>query len=213
MTPKQLPPNRRAWYHSAMPHRPSAGSSADQSTDTPDSDAEPFPEPDAVESSPIPAASMLSRWITLAALAIAVIALTLAIVDRFYPPSHDSASATFSDQQVKTAKTNICAAYITVGRAVVTNTHLESPPDGGPMGPLAVATSARLALYGGGSYLRDRLSREPATPGDLTKAVNSMATTLEELGINYLAGAPDFTQDQLRHNLDAQISDVRGLCK
>jgi hypothetical protein len=183
------------------------------SADIPDSDAEPWPERDAVESSPIPVASRLSGWITLAALVIAVIALTLAIVDWFHPSSHDSASATFSDQQVRTAKTNVCAAYMIVGRAVVTNTHLQIPPDGGPMSPLAVATSARLALYGGGSYLRDRLSREPATPGDLTKAVNSMATTLEDLGINYLAGAPDFTQDQLRHNLDAQISDVKGLCK
>ena len=99
---------------------------------------------------------------------------------------------------------------MTVHRAVVTNTHLESSTDGGP---LAVATSARLALYGGGGYLQERLTREPATPADLTKAVTSMAATLEDLGINYRANAPAFTQDQLRQNLDGQMLDVERLCK
>ena len=77
----------------------------------------------------------------------------------------------------------------------------------------AVATSARLALYGGGSYLRDRLTKEPATPEDLAKAVDSLATTLENLAVNYLADVPGFVQDPLRHNLDGQLVDVEGRCK
>jgi hypothetical protein len=40
-----------------------------------------------------------------------------------------------------------------------------------------------------------------------------MATTLEDLGINYLAAAAAFTQDQLRHNLDGQMLDVERLCQ
>jgi hypothetical protein len=93
---------------------------------------------------------------------------------------------------------------------VVTNTHLERSPDGGP---LAVATSARLALYGEGGYLQEHLTREPATPVDLANAVTTMATTLEDLGMNHLANAPAFAQDQLRQNLDGQMLDVERLCK
>jgi hypothetical protein len=78
---------------------------------------------------------------------------------------------------------------------------------------LAVATSARLALYGGGSYLRDHLTRAPATPADLAKAVDSLATTLEDLAVNYLAGATALLQDPLRHNLDGQLVDVDERCK
>jgi hypothetical protein len=210
---KELPVAHEGWYCMAMSRRPLAASSTEVSPEPTDPDAEVRPEPDAAESFTALVASKLSRWAALAALAIAVIALTLTIVQWIHPPSRGSASPTFTNQQVKAAKTNVCAAYTTVHRAVVTNTNLESPPDGGPISPLAVATSARLALYGGGGYLQERLAREPATPLDLTKAVTSMATTLEDLGINYLADAPDFTQDRLRQNLNRQMSDVERLCK
>lgn len=150
------------------------------------------------------------RWVALVGLAIGVLALTLTLVQWFYPPSHGGAATSFSGQQVKDARTRVCASYKTVHRAVSLNTHLEPSPDSGP---LVVATSARLALYGGGGYLRDLLAREPATPGDLAKAVNSLATTLEDLGINYLADVPGFVQDQVRHNLDEQLDEVDGLCK
>jgi hypothetical protein len=175
-----------------------------------DSGAEPSLESDAVGRSP---ALGRSRWIAPAGLAVGVLALILTLVQWFHPSSHGNGAPTFSDQQVKDAKTSVCAAYTTVHRAVVVNTHLQNPPDGGPVGALAAATSARLALYGGGSYLRDRLTKEPATPEDLTKAVDSLATTLEDLGVNYLADVPGFVQDPLRHKLDGQLGDVDGHCK
>ena len=53
----------------------------------------------------------------------------------------------------------------------------------------------------------------PATPADLAKAVDSLATTLEDLAVNYLAGATALVQDPLRHNLDGQLVDVDGRCK
>ena len=154
-----------------------------------------------------------SRWIAPAGLAAGVVALTLTLVQWFHPASHGNGSPSFSDQQVKDAKTSVCAAYTTVHRAVAINTHLQNPPDGGPIGPLAVATSARLALYGGGGYLRDRLTKEPATPADLAMAVESLATTLEDVAVNYLADVPGFVQDPLRHKLDGQLVDVDGRCK
>lgn len=153
-----------------------------------------------------PGRAVWSRWVAPAGLAVGVVALALTLVQWF----HGNASPSFSDQQVKDAKTSVCAAYTAVHRAVVVNTHLEPSPNGDP---LAVATSARLALYGGGSYLRDHLTRAPATPADLAKAVDSLATTLEDLAVNYLAGATALLQDPLRHNLDGQLVDVDERCK
>jgi hypothetical protein len=180
-----------------------------------DSRAEPSSDADrdTVERSTALGSTGWSRWIAPAGLVIGLVALVLALVQWFHPLSNGSASPSFSAQQAKDAKTSVCAAYTTVHRAVAMNTNLENPPDGGPLGPLVVATSARLALYGGGSYLRDRLASQPAAPADLTKAIDSLATTLEDLAVNYLAGVPALTQDQLRHNLDAQLVDVDGLCK
>ena len=175
--------------------------------------AEPSLGSDAAGRSPAVERANWSRWIAPAGLAVGVVALTLALVQWFHPSSHGNGSPSFSDQQVKDAKTSVCAAFTSVHRAVAINTHLENPHDGGPVGPLAVATSARLALYGGGSYLHDRLAKEPATPEDLAKAVDSLATTLEDLAVNYLADTPGFVQDPLRQNLDGQLADVDGRCK
>ena len=163
-------------------------------------------ESDAVGRPPAAGMANWSRWIAPAGLAAGLLALTLTLVQWF----HGNGSPSFSDQQVKDAKTSVCAAYAKVHRAVVVNTHLEPSPEGDP---LAVATSARLALYGGGSYLRDHLTSAPATPADLAKAVDTLATTLEDLGVNYLAGATPLVQDPLRHNLDGQLADVDGRCK
>jgi hypothetical protein len=163
-------------------------------------------ESDAVGRPPAAGTANWSRWIAPAGLAAGLLALTLTLVQWF----HGNGSPSFSDQQVKDAKTSVCAAFTAVHRAVVVNTHLEPSPEGDPV---AVATSARLALYGGGSYLRDHLTRTPATPADLAKAVGSLATTLEDLAVNYLAGATALVQDPLRHNLDGQLVDVDGRCK
>jgi hypothetical protein len=177
-----------------------------------DSGAESSPDSDNAARSTALGGSGWSRWIAPAGLAVGMLALTLTLVQWLHP-SHGNGSPSFSDQQAKDAKTSICAAYTIVHRAVTINTHLEDPPNGGPVGPLAVATSARLALYGGGSYLRDRLTKEPATAEDLAKAVDSLATTLEDLGVNYLAGTTALVQDPLRHNLDGHLVDIEGRCK
>lgn len=150
-------------------------------------------------------------WPTFAALVIAVLAVVLAVVG-WFDPLNRSSSQSFSSQQADDAKNNVCAAYMAVHQGVVANTHLRNPAPDNPVAGLAVAANARLALLGGGAYLRDRLAAEPATPADLTKAVNSMADTLEELGVNYLAGASNIVQDPLRSALDTQISDLDKLC-
>jgi hypothetical protein len=146
-------------------------------------------------------------------LIIAVLAASVAVAGWFYPNKSASSTPTYTDQQTKDAKKHICETFMVVDRAVVRNSRLKNPPDGGPIGALSVATAARLAFYSGGSYLRDRVSQEPATPPDLAKSVNAMASNLEELAIGYLAGAADFTQDELRQSLDDKIKATVEICK
>ena len=192
--------------------KPSAGAhSADPTTEV--GAAERSPEPVTTAPAPAPPASSTSKWLTIAALALAVLAIAGAAVGWFYPHKSATAAPTYSDQQTKDAKKLSCETFVLVDRAVVRNSRLKNPENGGPIGALSVATSARLAFYGGGSFLKDRVSQQPATPPDLTKALNTIGGTLQELSIGYLAGAPEFAQDQLRQNLDAGIKTVADICK
>ena len=146
------------------------------------------------------------RWITYAALAIAVLAVILAAL-AYFVPAHNSASATA--QQGGDAKANVCAAYAATRKAVVLNTHLKSP---NPESQLAVATNARLALIGGGAYLSERLAANTAAPADLANAANSLANTIQQLGINYLNQAPADVQDPVRKDLTNELSQLDKLC-
>jgi hypothetical protein len=182
--------------------------------------AGPLPEPEprhaappAPALAPAPAPSKFSRWASLAALVIAVLAAAVAGYGYFFPHKSASSAATYSDQQQKDAKKHICETFRIVDRAVVRNSHLKNPENGGPIGALSVATAQRFAFYGGGSFLRDRLNQEPATPTELANPANAMATELEELTIGYLAGAQDFAQDELRQSLDDKIKTIVEICK
>jgi hypothetical protein len=146
------------------------------------------------------------QWITYAALGIAVIAVILAAL-AYFVPAHKSASATA--QQGGDAKANVCAAYAATRKAVVLNTHLKSP---NPDSQLAVATNARLALIGGGAYLSQRLAANTAAPADLVSATNSLANTIQQLGINYLTQATPDIQDPVRKDLTNELSQLDKLC-
>jgi hypothetical protein len=160
---------------------------------------------------PTPSRSRSSRWPMFAALAIAVFAAAVAVT-AWFRPAPESASPTFTDQQTTQAKTNVCSAYTAVHQGVVRNTHLADPNPNDPVGQLAIAANARLALLGGGGYLRDRVAALPATPADLAQAVNSMANTIEQLGVGYLEAASNIVLDPLRHDLDSQVAQINELC-
>jgi hypothetical protein len=157
---------------------------------------------------PVPRWSDASRWPMYAAVVLAVIAVVLAALAYFYP-THKGASIA---QQGGDAKANVCSAYAAAHRAVVINTHMESPNPNDPIAELSVATNARLALIGGGAYLRERIVANSAAPADLTNAANSMANTIEQLGMNYMIQAGNAAQDPLRHDLDSQITQLNKLC-
>jgi hypothetical protein len=185
---------------------------------SPESDAaapadQPLPEAEAKNSPSAPRASKLPLWIAVAASVLAVVATSVAVVGWFYPHKSASSAPTYTDQQVKDAKKHMCETFRLVDHEVVRNSRLKNPPDGGPIGALSVASAARLAFYSGGAFLRDRVSQEPATPPDLAKSLNAMASNLEELAIGYLAGSAEFAMDELRQSLDDKIKATIEMCK
>lgn len=203
MSDRPLGKSTPAASSAETPKEPSLGGSAPK---------DPAPRGSASKGAlPYPDGSQSSRLPAYAALALAVIAVILAAL-AYFLPSHDKASAGAVAQQGGDAKTNVCAAYNTVHQGVVINTHLANPNPDDPIGQLSIAANARLALVGGGSYLRERLAANTAAPADLTKAVTAMADTIQQLGVNYLSGAPNDLQDPLRHDLDNQIGQLNQMC-
>ena len=121
----------------------------------------PEEQPSGKEPLPFPRGRKASQWPVYAALAIAVIAVVLAALAYFHP-AHNNASATA--QQGGDAKANVCSAYAAARKAVVINTHLRSPNPNDPIADLSVAANARLALLGGGAYLRATARRKYRGP-------------------------------------------------
>jgi hypothetical protein len=148
-----------------------------------------------------------SRVPALAALALATLAIIFAALAYFHPANHPSVA-----QQSGDAKTNVCSAYKAAHRSVVVNTHMQSRNKDDAVAELSVATNARLALIGGGAYLKDRLAANTGAPGDVTDAVNSFANTIEQLGTSYMIGAGPEALDPLRKDLDSQITAADKLC-
>jgi hypothetical protein len=144
-----------------------------------------------------------------AALTIAVIAIVIAGIGLY----HRMSGSSYSDQEVNDAKAATCKASLLATRSVVRNTHLKNPEPDNPLGSLAVAANARLALSSGGAYLHDSLSTQPATPENLRNAVESLANTLEGLGVSYMAGESNEAREPMRKDLDSQIKEIDGLCK
>ena len=157
---------------------------------------------------PVPPSSGASRWLPLAALALATVATVLAALAYFHPAHHQASVP----QQGGDAKANLCSAYKGAHRSVVVNTHMQSRDPNNAVAELSVATNARLALVGGGAYLKDRLAANTAAPADLADATNSFANTIEQLGMNYLIGAAAEAQDPLRKDLDSEVAQLDKLC-
>ncbi len=161
------------------------------------------------KSSPLKPAGR-SQWLTyvVAGVAVvAVVAVALAALAYFHP-ARNGASAT---QQGGDAHANVCSAYTSAKKAVVINTHLRANPNDATAG-LAVAGNARLALIGSGAYLRDRLAANTKVPADLGNAVNSLANTVEQLGINYLTDANPDVQRPLQNDLNSEFAQLDKMC-
>lgn len=145
-------------------------------------------------------------------LGVAVLALILALISLFWP---SGGAKKYGDQEAQDAKGQMCTVTGTVRQATSINTNMSNPVPDDPVGGLAVAANARLALYGGGNYLHEQLEANPATPADLAKAVENLASTMQQLGINYLAGASADSpvQQPLRDQLTGELAELDQLCQ
>lgn len=146
--------------------------------------------------------------IAVAAVAIAVIAVAVSILGWLRP----SFGHSFTSDETDQAKKNVCAAWVPVRKSVWEVT--PNPRPGDPVALDAVAANVRLGMLGGGLYLKDVVSEEPAVPVELAKAVKDVASTLESMGAYYLArlSTPDVI-GPLKQNLDAQGAAVDNLCR
>ena len=145
------------------------------------------------------------RFIAFVALAIAVFAVAAAVAAWLVPvPKHVSA------EQSTQAKTKVCYTYGTVRNAVSEGT--PNPHPGDPVAQTAVAANVRLAMIGGASYLRETVAAEPAAPADLTKAVTSMADTLDKLGFAFLLMSNETVKAPLLQTLNSQTSQINKIC-
>jgi hypothetical protein len=149
----------------------------------------------------------LSPWLAPAALLIAVVAVALAIWALVSGPSN----ATEAAMQTGDPKVRLCDAFDTVTKAVSLQTHTDLGQD--PVPQAAVAGSARLALFGGGQYLLNRL--DPATPPELTDPVRAFANDLQDIGVNALAGVSNSVPEQSARLMDADAlrKQIAELCK
>jgi cytoskeletal protein RodZ len=183
--------------HSAEPDEDEPRrSSAHARSDLDDAPAPPKPRP-------------LSRWATLAPALIAVVALGVAIWALLRPPSDTPPPP--SAQQVADAKGRACAAYNTVRTAVARQTQADLGTD--PIASQAVAANARLAMAVGSQHLVDNLS--PAVPPELAELLRSLATDLQDLTINALAGTAEDEASQVARlqGLEANSAKIVELCK
>jgi len=160
-----------------------------------------------------------SRGLTFLALALAVVASGLAIVGWFRPSPAPpptpapakSSTPTYTEEQISDAKVRSCKAFDLVDKGVTLQTNGESSSD--PVMAKAQGASARLATISGGWYLKARL--DPATPAELTSAIQHLSDVLLDLGANYEAGVrdDDASQAALKNETNSTFAHVAELCK
>jgi hypothetical protein len=146
----------------------------------------------------------------------AISAVTAVAIVGWLRPTQDRKSsppASYADQQVANAKSNICTAFEKVQRGLsFAHSHIDSngyaPDPGG-------AALTQVALDAGSRDLLTKLAAEPATPPDLAAAVRNEANAEQEALIGYMTGltvsAPEL-QSTLNTSNEATAT-VRQLCK
>ena len=148
----------------------------------------------------------VSRWAAPVALLVAVVAVGLTIWALVIQSSNNAAETAALNGD---PKARVCAAFDTVSKAVPLQTNDDLGRD--PVAQAAVAANARLALFGGGQYLLDSL--DPATPAELAEPVRSFASTLQDVGMNALAGLSNRDQVIRLAEGEQTRSQIVDLCK
>ncbi|HME80349.1 MAG TPA: hypothetical protein VKI00_33200 [Mycobacterium sp.] len=178
-----------------------------------------LPAPDPSQHwSPLPPAAFgrPSRWPTFVTLAIALLGVAVGFVGWFRPAPHNNQpppKPTYTDQQVASAKADVCAAFAKLERAV---TVVNAVPNGSNANEqLASATGTRQVFDVFSRYLLAKLAEEPATPPDLATAVRNQANSLQDALIEYLDGftkSDSEMQSVVKANTEAAVT-IRRSCK
>jgi len=143
-------------------------------------------------------------WVTLIALAIALVAVALGAWSLLRPLKAGNTAPPVTDQQIADAKARACTASNTVGTAVSLQTHADLGGD--PAAMQAVAANARLSMAAGGSYLLARL--DPATPPALAAEIRSFADGLQDIVIHTMAGVSNDDPAQAARLNDGQAAST-----
>jgi hypothetical protein len=138
-----------------------------------------------------------------------VVALGIAIWALTHTPSTTPPAPTA--QETADATKRACDAYALARTAVALQTRADTGTD--PIAAQAIAANARLAMAVGSQHLVDSLS--PAVPSELAGLLRSVATDLQGLAINALAGTTDGDAGQVArlHDLETTSKRVVELCK
>jgi hypothetical protein len=157
-------------------------------------------------------------WPVLAAMTVALLALGVGIAGWFRPApriEHPSTPFTpsYTEQQTAEAKRDICNSFRLVRQAISLNSNRTSPNEGDFGSTWAIAANSRLALEAGASYLLDRLSDEPATSSDLAAGVRSLALKFRHAAVVFLAEEPEPTEQEVKRDVEGEITTVDNLCK
>ncbi len=159
---------------------------------------QPYSNPPYAPPPPPPQQPGAPRWPFAVAIVVAVVAVGIAIGALVVAGSSDSSATALPGDP----KTRVCDAFDTVSKAVPLQTNNDLGSD--DVAQAAVAANARLALFGGGQYLLNSLDSE--TPEELADPVRSFGTTLQEIGMNALAGATNSDPDQVTRLAEADAT-------
>jgi hypothetical protein len=127
-----------------------------------------------------------ARWPTIAALAIALVALTVGAAAWFRAAPHDNqppTKVTYTQQQITDAKAKVCDAVEKFNRAVSVGNSLPRDSD-----TLVTDLNTRQIFDVFSRYFLATLTEEPAAPADLAAAVREQANALEDAVIAYQDG-------------------------
>lgn len=118
---------------------------------------------------------------------------------------------TFTDAQRDEAKAKVCDAFLVVSTGVANSSALQAA-DGDAVGAIAIATNARLALYGGGVYMLARV--DPATEPQLAEAARAFGNALMDVGAAAVANIPsdDPAHQERVKDADDENAKLQGIC-
>lgn len=118
---------------------------------------------------------------------------------------------TFTDAQREEAKAKVCDAFLVVSTGVANSSGMQAAA-GDAIGAIAIATNARLALYGGGQYMLNRV--DAATEPQLAEAARAFGNALMDVGAAAVANIPsdDPAHQERVKDADEENAKLQGIC-